>query len=333
MELIAKAIPEPTSQELENACVLACQEAVGAGLTGVHWLVDSAQEIRVLQKLHSERKLPLRVYLGIAVNLLDDLVNLGLCTGFGDDMVKVGFVKILADGSLGGHTASMKEPYSDKPETRGMMLYAQEELNKLASKANEAGLQLGIHAIGDHAIEAVTQAFEKALRKVPRKDHRHRIEHCSVLNPKLIKRMKNLELIASAQPHFIFSDFWVLDRVGKSRARWVYPLKTLVREGLVVASGSDCPVEPINPLFGVWAAVDRKDFPQENLSVEEALKTYTINAAYASFDEDKKGTIERGKFGDLTVLSDDLTSIPCDRIRDVKIEMVIVGGKIVHVRK
>lgn len=330
LELVRKAIPKPSLKEVEEACLLACKKAVETGLTGVHWIVGSAAEIRIIQKLYFEGKLPLRVYLGIPVGLQDELINLGLLTGFGNDKVKIGFVKIFADGSLGARTAALKEPYSDKPETQGMMLYTQGKLNRLVLKAHRAGLQLAVHAIGDRAMDAVLNAFENALKKHPRENHRHRIEHCSLLNPRLIKRMKRLGLIASVQPHFIISDFWVPDRVGKDRARWVYPLKTLMKEGLTVASGSDCPVEPINPLLGVWAAVARKDFEEEGLTVEEALKTYTLNAAYASFGENNKGTIETGKFADLTVLSENLFDIPPDQIKRASVEMTIVEGNIVY---
>ena len=333
LEIISKAIPKPSLKELENVCLLACGKAVEAGLTGVHWIVDSADEIRVIQKLHREGKLPLRVYLGIPVDLLDELVNLGLSTGFGNDMVKIGFVKIFADGSLGARTAALKQPYSDKPETSGMIICTQRKLNKLVLKAHEAGLQLGVHAIGDRAIEVVLKAYSEALRKFPRKDHRHRIEHCSVLNPKLIRRMKRLGVIASVQPHFVVSDFWVVERVGKDRARWTYSFKTLMREGIIVASGSDCPVELVNPLLGVWATVARKSFAEESLTVEEALRTYTLNAAYASFDEERKGTVEVGKFADLTILSDDLDTVSPERIKDIAVEMVLVDGEIVYARQ
>jgi len=333
IELVWKAVPKLTLKELEEACLLACRRAAEAGLTCVHWIVDSSEEIRTIQKLYSEGKLPLRVYLGIPAELLDELVNLGLLTGFGNDKVKIGFVKILADGSLGARTASLKEPYSDKPETRGMMLYTQKKLNKFVSKAHKAGLQLAIHAIGDRSMEAVLKALSKTLKQLPRENHRHRIEHCSVLNPKLIRRMKRLGLIASVQPHFIVSDFWVVDRLGKARARWTYPLKTLIREELIVASGSDCPVEPIDPFLGVWAAVARKSFAEESLTLKEALKTYTWNAAYASFDENKNGSIEVGKFADLTILSDDLLNIPVDEIRKITIEMTIVDGKVSYAKE
>ncbi|MEM3874094.1 MAG: amidohydrolase [Candidatus Bathyarchaeia archaeon] len=333
LNLVWRVVPKPSVAELEEACVQACLKAVENGLTEVHWIVESADEIRIIQKLYIDGKLPLRVYLGIPAKLLDELVGLGLATGFGNEMVRLGFIKILADGSLGARTAALKQPYTDKPETSGMLIYSQRRLNRLVLKAHRAGWQLAVHAIGDKAIESVLKAFSKALKSFPREDHRHRIEHCSVLNPWLIKRMKRLGLIASVQPHFIVSDFWVVDRVGAERARWVYPFKTLLKSGVVVASGSDCPVEPISPILGVWAAVARKSFSEESLTVGEALKTYTLNAAYASFGEKVKGTIEVGKLADLTVLSEDIFKVPPDGIRDVKVEMTIVGGKIVYERK
>jgi predicted amidohydrolase YtcJ len=331
--LVRKAIPEPTLKRLEEACVLACEKAVEAGLTGVHWLVDSSDEIRILQKLNHEGNLPLRVYLGMPIELLDELVKLGFITGFGDEMFKLGFVKILSDGSLGAQTAALKEPYSDNPRTCGMMLYTQEKLNRLVSKAHVAGLQLGVHAIGDRAIENVLKAFEKALKRFPRKNHRHRIEHCSVLNPILIRRMKRLGVVASVQPHFSVSDFWTVDRVGQKRFGWVYPFKTLKNEGVVVASGSDCPIENISPLLGIWAAVCRKDLVKESLTVKEALQTYTVNAAFASFDEDKKGTVEAGKFADFVILSDDLFSLKPSEFRAVTVEMTVVNGRVVYAKK
>jgi len=333
LELVWKAMPKPSLEEMEDTCVSACQRAVEAGLTGVHWLVNSAEEIRVLQRLCSEGRLPLRVYLGIPVGCLDELVALGLATGFGSDMLKVGFVKVFADGSFGGHTAALKEPYSDKPETSGMLIYTQRKLNGLVLKAHRAGLQVAVHAIGDRAIEAVLKAYEKALEVCPREDHRHRIEHCAVLNPKLIRWMKRLGLVVSVQPHFVVSDFWLVERLGGERMRWVYPFRTLVREGLVLVSGSDCPVDPINPLLGVWAAMLGRDFADESLTVEEVLRTYTANAAFASFDENRKGTVEVGKFADLTVFSGDLFRVSPDRIRDVKVEMTVVGGRVVYRRE
>jgi predicted amidohydrolase YtcJ len=145
--------------------------------------------------------------------------------------------------------------------------------------------------------------------------------------------MKRSKLIASVQPHFVVSDFWTTDRVGKERARWAFPFKTLMKEGVTVVSGSDCPVENISPVLGIWAATARTRFPEETLTLEEALKTYTLNAAYASFDEDKRGSIEVGKLGDLTILSQDLSDMPADKMREVSVELTIVNGKIVYSKK
>ena len=330
MNLVWNIVPEPSEKELTEICVLASQKAVEAGLTGVHWLVHSPAEIRILQKLRKEGKLPLRVYLVVPVEFMDCLIDAGLVTGFGDHMIKIGAIKILADGSLGARTAALKQPYDDKPSTKGMMLYSQRSLNGLILKAHKAGFQLAIHAIGDQTVDIALKALKKTLEVSPREDHRHRVEHASVLNKILIQRMKKLGVIASVQPHFVVSDFWVEKRLGKERARWTYPFKTLIEKGVMVAGGSDCPVEPISPLLGIYAAVNREIFPQERITVEEALRIYTVNAAYASFEEKIKGSIEAGKLADLVVLSDDLRKIEPSKIRDVSVEMTIVGGKIIY---
>lgn len=327
--LIWKILPEPTEKELEKACELAARKAVENGLTCVHWLVTSSKEIRTIQRLEGQGRLPLRVILGVAVEHGDEIVGLGLLSGFGNDKIKIGFVKILSDGSLGARTAALKQAYSDEPNTRGMMLYSQQNLKQQILKSHIAGLQVAVHAIGDRAIENTIAAYESALKQHPRKDHRHRIEHCSVMNPELIMKMKQLQLIASVQPHFVVSDFWTQDRLGEGRNRWSFPFRTLLRKGVVVASGSDCPVEKISPILGIWAAV-RKRKNSENLTIDEALRTFTWNAAYASFDEEKRGTIEPGKLADLTMLSENITTIAVDDIRNVEVAGTVVDGKVVY---
>lgn len=332
MDLVWEVKPETSEEELIETCSLACQKAVEAGLTSVHWLINSPTEIRVIQKLRQQNKLPLRVYIMVSVKLLGRLIDLGLHTGFGDSRIRIGSVKIFSDGSLGARTAALFQPYHDEPTRKGIMLYTQEKLNMLVMKAHKAGFQLAVHAIGDRAVDMVLTALEKALKEAPKKDHRHRIEHASVLNERLIQRMKKLKVIASVQPHFVVSDFWVADRVGSTRARWVYPFKTLIQEGVLTTGGSDCPVEPIDPLLGIWAAVAREAFPEERISVDDALRLYTVNAAYASFEEDIKGSIDVGKLADLVVLSREPHEISPNEIRDVKVEMTIVGGKVVYVK-
>jgi len=330
MDLVHNVKPELSEHQLMKACRLACWKAVEAGLTSVHWIISSPAEIRVIQKLRAKGRLPLRVYLLIPVGLLDHLIGLGVFTGFGDEVMRIGGVKIFADGSLGARTAALHASYSDDPSTRGMMLYREEKLEELIMKAHKAGLQLAIHAIGDRAVDVVLTALEKTLKEIPREDHRHRIEHASVLSKTLIRRMKKLGVIASVQPHFVVSDFWVADRLGPKRARWTYPFKTLIEEGVPTVGGSDCPVEPIRPLLGIQATVLRKSSPEEQISVDEALHMYTTDAAFASFEADAKGSIEVGKLADLVVLSRDPRRVPPDEIEDIVVEMTFVGGRMVH---
>ncbi len=332
-DLVLKMIPEPSEEELTEACRLACEKAVETGLTSVHWLVSSQREIRILQRLREQGKLPLRVYLIIPVELLSCFADAGLCTGFGDFMLRLGGVKVFADGSLGARTAALNEAYADESSTKGILCLSQRDLVKIITKAQKAGFQVCVHAIGDRAVSTVLSAFEKASKSSSENVRRNRIEHASVLNQQLIKRLKKLGLIACVQPHFVVSDFWVEARLGRARARWTYPFKALIENGVLIAGGSDCPVEPINPLLGIYALAARESFPEERVSVEEALKVYTINAAYASFEENMKGSIELGKLADFTVLSNNPLVMKPEKIKDIKVEMTIVGGRIVYSRQ
>jgi len=197
------------------------------------------------------------------------------------------------------------------------------------SKAHDSGYQLAIHAIGDYAIDLALDAIEEAQEKTPRKDHRHRIEHASIISPEQIDRMSRMEIIASVQPAFVTSDFWAVDRVGKKREKWVYPFKTLFKR-VVASGGSDCPVERIDPVEGIWAAVTRGGFlPAERLGVDQVLCMYTVNAAYASFDEDEKGSISERKLADMVILSKDPFKVPPDKLKSIKVEKVIIGGRII----
>lgn len=332
-DLVLSSVPKPNEDELTHACILACEKAVQAGLTSVHWIVGRSLEIRVLQKLKKQGKLPLHVYLIVPVALLSSYAKTGMCTGFGDSMLRLGGVKIFVDGSLGGRTAALEKPYNDEKATKGMLCLSQKELTKMVRDARNAGFQACVHAIGDKAISTALNAFESASEGNSDNSCRHRIEHASVLNKQLIKHLKSLGLIASIQPHFVVSDFWIEARLGPARARWTYPFKTLIENGVLVTGGSDCPVEPIDPLFGVYALAARESFPEERVSVEEALKVFTVNAAYASFEENVKGSIEPGKLADFTVLSQNPLTTNPKKIKDIHVEMTIVGGKIVFSRK
>jgi len=334
IDLVYKKIPPPSLDQLKESMERAIKEAVKRGLTTIHFICSDRfpDEIRALQLLKREGKLLLRVYLIPPYEFLEKLEETGIFTGFGDSMLRIGAIKILEDGSLGGRTAALEEPYADMPEKKGMLIYSPEELKEMVLKIHKAGFQAAIHAIGDRAIKVTLNAIENAVKYEPR-DHRHRIEHASVVSPEIIERMKKLNVVAVCQPHFIFTDFWAKDRVGPERARWVYALKSL-KENIVVAGSSDCPVEPIDPLKGIWAAVTRPFLPKnEKLTVEEAIEIYTRGGAYASFEEDEKGTIEEGKLADLVVLSEDPTKIDSEKIKEIAVDMVVVDGKIVYERR
>jgi len=319
-------LPEPSAEELLKTCSLACTEAVKAGLTSVHWFAYKPNEIYALQKLRKQNQLPLRVYLVVPVEYFGNFEN----KGFGDPFLKLRCIKIFADGSLGARTAALQEPYADDTSTKGMLNHSRNELKRMIKKVNDAGFQVAVHAIGDLAISEALRAFKEALGEAAIGKRRHRVEHVSVLNPRLIERIGALGLMVCIQPHFVVSDFWVSNRLGPERARWTYPFQSLIKSGILVAGSSDAPAEPINPLLGIWAAVTRESFPKERISVEEALEAYTINAAYLSFEENVKGSIEMGKLADLTVLSHSPFKVQPEKIKDIRVEMTVVGGEIVY---
>jgi len=329
MSLVWQRVPPPTQPELVAAIDAASRTALSAGLTTVHALLRDSTYVEALQEARATGRLNVRVYMGIPVDLLGNLIGLGIKTGFGGDWLKVGCVKMLLDGSLGGRTAALKEPYTDDPNNSGLLLYRKEELHQLVNRVHDSGYQLAIHAIGDHAIDLALDAIEEAQDKAPRKDHRHRIEHASIIAPKQIERMSRMRVIASVQPAFVTSDFWAVSRVGKKREKWVYPFKTLFAN-VVTSAGSDCPVERLDPIEGIWAAVTRGgSLPAERLGVEQALYMYTVNGAYASFDETEKGSISERKLADMVVLSRDPFTVSPEELKSIKVEKVIIGGRII----
>lgn len=330
-DLVWKAIPKPREEEIIESASLACQKIVEAGITCIHWIFTSATELSIIQRLQAENRLPLRVHLIAPANILDQLEAAPMNSD--DETEKPLGVKVFVDGSLAARTAALSEPYIDDQTTKGQLLYSTEELNTLVSKAHKAHFRLVMHAMGDQAINMALNAVEKALKEVPRKDHRYRLEHASVLNSELIQRIKKLGMIVSVQPKCVISEFtmWsVVERLGSERARLLYPLKTLINEGIRIIGGSDCPMEPLSPLQAIQAAITRQYYPEEQITVEEALQMYTINPAYASFEETVNGSIEEGKLADLVVLSGDPKTVPSSEIGDIEVNLTLVGGKIVY---
>jgi predicted amidohydrolase YtcJ len=325
--LVWRAIPQPSEDELYEASISALKKAAAAGLTSVHWIVLSEIEITIIKRLVASGKLLLRVYLIVPMNLLAEaLLNFkSLESGY----FKLGGAVIFADGYLASRTAALSKPYSDSPHEKGKLLCSEAEMLRLVEKIEQAGLQVVIHAVGDEAISAALNVLEKAKTK----SMRPRLEQAAVLNKQLIGRIRKLGGVVSVQPCVVASEFAVWsaeEHLGERRARWLFPLKTLVDCGVKVAAGSDCPMEPLNPMLGVQSAATREAYSEERVSVEEALRCYTVDAAYAGFEEKLKGSIDEGKLADFTVVKKDPQTTSVEKIKDVKIEFSIVNGKILH---
>jgi predicted amidohydrolase YtcJ len=324
-DLVWKLVPEPGLDELVDAAGLACEKIVAAGLTGIHWLAESAMDVTILKRLLSAGKLPFSVYMVVPASLLGDST---LLEGLEGDGARIGAVEVSADGYLASRTAALFEHYCEDAENKGKLQYAQDELTNSAKNVAAKGYQLMVHAMGDKAVEAALNAIESAESK-----GRQRIDPAALLNPKLIKRLKDRKVVVSVQPLVAVSEFSVYDameHLGEQRARWLYPLKTLVSQGVCVCGGSDCPMEPLNPLLGVQSAVTRRFFPEEQLTVDDALRMYTVNSAYASCEDKEKGTVEEGKLANLTVLSEDPHAVAQSKIQDITVEMTIINGKITY---
>lgn len=330
--LVWQKIPEPDEGELLETTALACEKIAEAGITSVHWMVLSPIEILIAKKLQVQKRLPIRVNLIIPVNLLDAIQDF---KSDDEKALRVGGAVIAVDGYLAARTAALSQPYSDDASTSGQSITNAEEMVGKAEKILKAGFQLVIHAMGDEAVDNALEAIENLSEMDDSKNARIRLEQAALLNPKLIERMKKQKIIVSVQPLVVASEFSVwhaMEHLGAERARWLYPLKTLLSNGIRVVGGSDCPMEPLNPLLGIQAATMRENFPEERLNLEEALRLYTIEAAYASSEENAKGSIEEGKLADITVLARDPTIVPSNEIGKITTELTIINGKIAYSR-
>ncbi|MFX1450642.1 MAG: amidohydrolase [Promethearchaeota archaeon] len=249
-----------------------------------------------------------------------------------DGKFKVGGIKEWFDGSYDSLTAYMFESYTDYPKKNGFCVIEEEVLYKRMVNAHNLGYQIAIHAIGDKANRIVVDLYKKLLTEFPREDHRHRIEHASILSDEVIKDIKELGIITSCQPAFINLEYtWVENRLGKERIKYTYPYRSLLDAGVVIASGSDAPVDKPNVILGLYGFVTRSGFvPEQCISMEEALKTYTINGAYASFEEDIKGSIEEGKLADLVILNKNPFKVSNDEIKEIQVLETIIRGKTVY---
>lgn len=333
-QLVEKVMPPASDEVALEGLKRACERALSLGCTGVHDAGLDAFGMGAYQSALQRGILKVRAYLMTNDTITGHAQQLGVRTGFGSEMLKLGSAKLLIDGSMGARTAAMFEPYSDDPTTKGLLLMKPEDLNRAVKVVHDGGSQAAIHAIGDRGIELAIDAIEDAIRQTPRKNHRHRIEHCEILTSAQIERLRQLGIIASMQPNFVGEWSWpgglYEARIGKKRLKQNNPYRLLLDEGVRVAFGSDC--MPFHPLYGLWSAVNHP-VRGSRITLEEAVKCYTLDAAFASFEEDLKGSVEPGKLADITILDGDLTELPASQIKDVPVKMTIVGGKILYYKE
>lgn len=343
MGLVYRHIPNASEQEMIEAARLALAEARRFGLTSIQD-ISSGADLRVYQILKAKGELTARFYSRLPLYQWQNLSKTGIKVPFGDEWIRIGSLKSFIDGSLGSSTALFFEPFTSDPGTRGlaMDIVTDGRFEEWALGADKAGLQLSIHAIGDSANSLLLDIFAKAIKENPVWDRRFRIEHAQHIHPKDFKRFAQLGVIASVQPYHAIDDGrWAEKRIGYERCKTTYAFRTFLDNGVRMCFGSDWTVAPLNPLLGIYAAVTRRTidgatpqgwFPEQKISVKEAIEAYTINNAYAAFEENEKGSITVGKLADFVVLEEDILSIDLVRIEKVEVAMTILGGKVVYDR-
>ncbi|MDZ5472524.1 amidohydrolase [Bacillus sp. 31A1R] len=340
-ELILKAIPQATEEYLRNAMSLAIKDAHKLGLTGGHtedlnYYGGFERTYNTFRRVIEEDNIPFRAHLLVHHEVSDDFQTAGGSFQAGNEFIEFGAIKIFADGSLGGRTALLSHPYADDPTTSGLAIYTQEQLNEIVKKARRLNMPIAVHAIGDLAFEMVLNAIEEYPLVGEGRD---RLIHAQILRRELIERIKGLPLILDIQPRFLASDFpWVVERVGEDYMGYCYAWKTLLNENLPCAGGSDAPIEPLNPLLGIHAAVTRTniDDPEkmvynekEALTVYEAVCLFTKGSAYAACHEHDRGILKEGYLADFTVLTEDIFKVNPHDIASIGVERTVIGGKIV----
>jgi predicted amidohydrolase YtcJ len=339
--LVYAKIPEPSFEEKLEAAEASVRHAAENGVTSVHEMAD-ASSFEVFQELARRGRLTTRVYLYVPITEVETVAALKLKSPFGGPYLRLAGLKGFVDGSLGSATAYFFEPYTDDPTTSGLLneqMFPPGIMEKRILEADKAGLQLAIHAIGDRANSLLLDLYEKAVAANGPRDRRWRVEHAQHLRPADIVLFGRLGLVAAVQPYHVIDDGrWAEGKIGPERVRTTYPFESLRRAGAVLAFGSDWTVAPMSPILGIYAAVTRRTLdgknpggwvPEERVSVEEAVKAYTLNGAWVEFAEASKGTVAAGKMADLVVLDRDIFTGPPERIGDAKVRMTVFDGRII----
>ncbi len=337
MALVGDNIPPPSSKQVDRALTNAMKYVSAQGVTSVHHMTGYMD---ALERARQKNNLITRIYATMALENWQELKEKIDKEGDGDHWLKIGGLKGFIDGSLGSHTAAFNLPYTDIPTDKGFFVHSKKDLYSWISNADRAKLQVMVHAIGDSAIHFLLNTFEQVSNENGPRDRRFRIEHAQHIARADISRFAVLGVYPSMQPYHAIDDGrWAEKAIGPERIKTTYAFKSLMDAGANVIFGSDWFVAPPTPLVGIYAAVTRRTLddknpngwvPEQKISVEDALSAYTKIAAYASFEEDIKGTLEPGKLADFIVLSEDITSIDPVKIREVQILQTYVGGEKVY---
>jgi len=343
MDLIFRVIPAETEEQLLRDARAGMNEAKRNGVTTIQD-ISSTEDVRAYQTLETRGELTLRIYCITPLPQWEAPAGTGVRAGFGDDWIHLGALKGFADGSLGSTTALFDQPYSDAPNTSGIpnaMMLPEGNMLKMALGADRAGLQLAIHAIGDKANATILDVYEQVEKQNgARPDRRWRIEHAQHLRPADFARFARLGVVASVQPYHAIDDGrWAEKRIGPERSKTTYAFRTLLDRGVRLAFGSDWTVAPLSPLLGIYAAVTRATldgknpggwYPEQKLTVREAVEAFTLGSAYAEFREGQKGSLTPGKFADVVILDSDLFALPPEKIKEASVSYTIVAGKVVY---
>ena len=343
MRLAVAAIPEATHDQLDRHLEAAMGYVASHGVTTVHDVsaggADGWVSLATYRRAEQNNKLITRIYAIPPLSDWEQVRDDVAANGRGNDWLKTGGVKGMMDGSLGSHTAAFFEPFTDTPEESGFLLHPLEDMRKWITGADAAGLHVNVHAIGDRAIRNLLDIYYEVAKKHGDRDRRFRIEHAQHIHPDDMQRFAIQNVIASVQPYHAIDDGrWAEDVIGAERAKTTYAFRSLIDSGAHVAFGSDWSVAPAVPLEGIYAAVMRQTsdganpggwVPEQKITVEQALHAYTYEGAFASFEENKKGSIKAGMLADMVLLDRDIMTIPSETIRDARVLYTIVGGRVV----
>lgn len=325
-----------THEERAKAVAVICKEMNAAGLTSVHQAGTQPDDFTAYQDAREAGDLSLRMNLFARGRSIPALMAGGVRTGLGDEWIRVGPVKYAADGSASERTMAMSTPYAGRPNDYGILTMTQEEIHEVVEEAHRAGWQVAIHANGDVTIDMVLNAYERMAREYPRDDMRHRIEHCSLVNPSLLQRIADGNYIPA--PFYTYVHYhgekWV--EYGEEKMEWMFAHKSFLDYGIRVAPASDHSPGPYEPLMALQSMTTRKDFsgrvwgPSQRITLDQALKVCTVNGAYASHEEREKGSITAGKLADFVMLAESPYDVDPDRIKEIQVVRTVVGGETVH---